>query len=196
MDRLLSVAVLSFCMAILLGSATAPGDSVRYVLDVKASEISWTGSAAVGAYSLTGTLKPASGSFTLDGDYLKNTSLVFDMNTIKHDERDLVKHLKSEDFFFVKSYPTSAFSANESIPFEIGEQTVKGTMNIRGQENLESIAVTLSREGDAIVCKLSAVIDRTNYNVMHASPSIFEEIKENAIADNFNVEAKLVFRNE
>lgn len=168
----------------------------NYTLDVKSSELSWTGKAAFNSYALTGTITPKSGTVTALDKTISSLQLIINMKSIDHENNDLKNHLKNEDFFEVKKYPTATFIVNNSVTLENTETVLTGSLTIKGKTNTENIPVTIESKGTDILITFKYLIDRTKYGVNHNSPSIFKRMKENAIADEFILEGKLLFKSK
>ena len=165
--------------------------SQEFKLDIKNSKISWTGTAAFSSYSLTGTLKAKSGILKMDQKTITNLKVVIDMKSLNHENKDLRRHLKSEDFFEVNKYPTSEFRLEQSTSVDKG--TLSGYLVIKNQKHQEDIPITLHIEKNQISFIFEFDVDRTKYGINHNSPSIFKKLKETAIADNFKLKGRLVF---
>ncbi|GAA0711602.1 YceI family protein [Aquimarina litoralis] len=168
----------------------------NYTLDVKSSELSWTGKAAFNSYALTGTIAPKNGTVTTLDNTISSLQLIINMKSIDHENNDLKNHLKNEDFFEVKKYPTATFIVKNSVTLENTETVLKGSLTIKGKTNTENIPVTIETKGADILITFKYSIDRTKYGVNHNSPSIFKRMKENAIADEFILEGKLLFKSK
>ena len=167
--------------------------SQEFVLNPKKSSLTWTGKAAFNSYSLTGTIEPQQGTLSFTEKTISSLKIVIDMKSLDHENKDLKKHLRSEDFFEVKTYPTSEFIVQNPSELKDGEATISGTLTVKDKMNSEKIPVSIQRSGSEIVLTFECSIDRTKYGVNHNSPSIFKRLKENAIADNFVLKGRLVF---
>ncbi|MBW1295433.1 YceI family protein [Aquimarina litoralis] len=164
-----------------------------HTLRIKKSELSWTGKAAFNSYSLTGTITPKEGIATITNNILSSLQLVINMKSIDHENNDLKSHLKNEDFFEVKKFPTAIFNVKNPVSFKDATTILKGNLTIKGKTNTENIPVNIETTASGILITFKYSIDRTKYGVNHNSPSIFKRMKENAIADEFILEGKLLF---
>ena len=96
----------------LLVAAVAMGQVKK--LHLQASNLQWEAKKVVGA-GHKGTLTFSSGEFTYKNNELVGGSFVVDMNTLTVTDEDmdakgkakLEGHLKSDDFFAVKKFPTA-----------------------------------------------------------------------------------------
>lgn len=164
------------------------------VLDIKDSNISWTGKAAFEAYELTGTLKTRKGNISIEEDSIVFLRVEVDMRSLSHEIKDLEKHLKSDDFFDVKEFGDAIFELKSPVAISTDTFVVRGTMIIKGIGKEEMMRVWLERYNGTWVYTFSMEMDRTAYGVTFNSPSVLESIQENAIADLFLLKGSLVFR--
>lgn len=167
--------------------------SQDYKLNQKESSIIWTGKAAFNSYALTGTIKPLKGTLSINKIEITNLSIVIDMKSLDHENKDLKKHLKSEDFFEVKTYPTAAFIIQNPSQYSSKKTIVSGMLRLKNKSNIEKIPVSIDQSDSKITLTFEYEINRTEYGINHNSPSIFKRLKENAIADKFMLKGKLVF---
>ena len=108
------------------------------------SNCEWTGAAAVGSYTLTGSINVSSGALIIEENTITSCSLEFDLTTLQHEEKSLVEHLKSKDFFQVKKYPTATFELAAPSVISDGTTDIKGTLTIKGTSKEEQFPVTLT----------------------------------------------------
>ena len=158
---------------------------------LKASKLKWTGKAAFNSYELTGTLKTQEGLIVIDQNTITNLKIIVSMESLNHENSDLKSHLRSKDFFDVKNYKTAFFELTQPAEIINKEVTLIGTMTIKGVRNSESISAFINSETSTISFKTN--LNRVNYGVTFNSPSVFEKLKENAIADIFVLQGTLKF---
>ncbi|MEP0987860.1 YceI family protein [Ekhidna sp.] len=121
-----------------VSSADNVADTVP--VDLKNSIIKWKGTKMRGLGKHEGTINLASGFLLFSKETLTGGSFTFDMRTInvtdipEHEpvpRRNLINHLKSEEFFEVETFPeaqliiTSCTSENETFNL-VGDLTIKG----------------------------------------------------------------------
>ncbi|MBQ4820844.1 YceI family protein [Aquimarina sp. MMG016] len=167
--------------------------SQDYTLNPKKSLLTWTGKAAFNSYSLTGTIQSEKGTLSIDENVISDLKIMIDMKSLDHENKDLKKHLRSKDFFEVKTYPTSEFLIQDSSIPANNTTTLSGMLTIKNKTNNEKIPVTIQQSKSEVIITFEYSIDRTKYGINHNSPSIFKRLKENAIADDFILKGKLVF---
>ncbi len=152
-------------------------------VNVAQSELSWTGYGAIGNYSLTGDLEIKEGTFYFnEANELQKIRLTMDMKSISHENKTLVKHLKSDDFFEVKKYPTALIEITH-----VENQKLMGTLTMKGITKPISIPYTLENAVDGPRISGTVTIDRTIYGINYNSTSFFQNLGSNAIKDSFDV---------
>ncbi len=179
-------------IALILLIAISTISAQKRTIDTKSSIINWTGKAAFSAYSLTGTLKTKEGYISVKNDSITELFIIIDMKSLDHENSDLKKHLRSEDFFEVKKYTTATFKLKAPVKINESEFVLDGTMNIKEKTFEESITVSYD-EKEAIL-NFNTSLDRTKYGVTFNSPNFFKKLKQNAIADEFQINGKVVFK--
>ena len=155
--------------------------------------ISWGGKAAVGGYAPESTLQIKDIQATLDGNTLLNLKVTIDMKSLDQENKQLKKHLKEKDFFHVKKYPEAIYELSQ--PFVVGVDThFIGNMTIKDKTQTEKIAAQASLENGVITLILNHRMNRIDYGITYNSPSVFEKIKENAIADEIQLKGTIVIK--
>ena len=154
------------------------------------STFEWTGKAAFSAYSLTGTLTATNGILSVSNDSIITLKVTIDMKSLDHENGDLKKHLRSKDFFEVNTFTKAQFKLTQ--PAIISNNTVSliGEMTIKDVTHPETIIASFN--GQKLT--FSHTMNRTIYGVKFNSPSIFKKLKENAIADQFELKGSLYFK--
>ncbi|MBG65809.1 MAG: lipid-binding protein [Flavobacteriales bacterium] len=153
------------------------------------SKIQWTGSKITGS-SHTGTIKIKSGMLTFDHGKLVGGEFTIDMNTIECTDIEspkkrgyLVDHLKNEDFFNVEKYTTArlVILKVKMMP----DNLYRMTANLTIKDITHQIIFTsnLTTEGKHFEASANIKIDRTKWDVVYKSGSIFKELGDKAIND-------------
>lgn len=117
--------VLAFLLILTLGAAQPAATS--YQATTATSHLTWTGHAEAGTWAPSGTVQLVRGTLNYDGRTLRNGRFEFDMNTIQHDDAKLTEHLRGEDFFDAKKYPTAVF-----VVREVRGGTATGQLTLKG----------------------------------------------------------------
>jgi polyisoprenoid-binding protein YceI len=158
-----------------------------------ASQISWTGRAALTNYRLTGTLPKASGWITIKDDDIESASITIDMKALRAENNDLEKHLKSTDFFDVNTYGTAVFELAQLI-YTSEATTALGQLTIKDITVDMDIPIVMERAEEMWKISGTLVFDRTRFGIVYNSPSFFENLKDQAIADEIILEFVMVFQ--
>ena len=157
------------------------------------SKVVWKGYKVTGSHH--GTISIKSGSLTFTNEKLTSGEFTIDMTTISNADltgkyKDkLEKHLKSDDFFEVSNFPTA------TLTFDKVNETKKNTYHITGDLTIKDITnpIEFNIVIDGNKATTSLKIDRTKFNVKYRSTSFFENLKDKAIYDEFDLEANLEF---
>jgi polyisoprenoid-binding protein YceI len=158
-------------------------------INTENSILNWTGKAAFSSYSLTGTLNTKTGFIKIDNNTITTLKIAIDMKSLNHKNKDLKKHLRSDDFFDVKTFTEAHFQLTKPAKIIENQAVLTGKMTIKGIEKEETITVLFDNK----ILKFEYKMDRLNYGVTFNSPSIFKKMKDNAIADDFILKGNLIF---
>ncbi|NRB52624.1 MAG: YceI family protein [Saprospiraceae bacterium] len=155
------------------------------------SEVGWKGKAAFNAYALSGSVELKGAGFQGSKEELHTAKIVMDMTTIQSDNARLIQHLKSKDFFEVKRYKRATFVMKSKLNLQEGKQEISGELSIKDSTHPISFPVELKQEGGHWMIEGIMSIDRTQYGITFNSPTYFEKLKEQAIADEFELSFSL-----
>lgn len=164
-----------------------------YTVDTKKSTVTWFGKKFTGSHK--GTVAVKSGSLTFDNKKLVNGNFVVDMPTIKDADgsKGLENHLKSDDFFGVEKFPTATFTVKK-IAGAGANWNITGDMVIKGK--VKSITfpakVTWNADGTVTAVAEKITLDRTNFDIKYKSKSLFSDLGDNFIYDEFEIGVNLV----
>lgn len=161
-----------------------------------ATKIYWKGAKPNGEHN--GIIKLAEGgTFATDGNSLVGGEFIIDMNSIicidienSDMNAKLVKHLKSEDFFSVDSFPIAKFEITNVEAIDGGEfnSVIKGNLTLRGvTKGISFNAAVKVNDGVVAVKSEEFVIDRTLWGVEYKSKSVFKDLKDKFINDEFSL---------
>ena len=174
----------------------------KYCIDTDQSIIEWAGRNPNTKHF--GIVRISDGQI-----HIENTTITgvveIDMNSIenmslKGDELQpvLVSHLKSEDFFLVKLFPTAKFIINggtlDDEPYlSSPNYGVDGTLDLRGVKADLSFSATITNTDDnELVAEAHFDIDRTRWNVIYGSTMFFEHIGMHLVFDLISFQVKIV----
>ncbi len=157
------------------------------------SNVIWKGYKVTGSHE--GTINLKSGFLIFNDNKLTGGEFVMDMNTIVTTDLQgeykgkLEGHLKSDDFFGVEKHPTAKLVISKVNATGKNSYKVTGDLTIKGITNV--ITFDLSVYGNKANAALK--IDRTKYDVRYGSTSFFDNLKDKAIYDEFDLVADLEF---
>jgi len=191
--------------------ANADGNVVHEVVDTSSAnqiaacfhstKIFWKGSKPGGEHNGVIKLKEG-GNFVVTDNKLNGGTFLIDMTSIidldledQEWNAKLVGHLKSADFFNVDSFPESKFvitnvdelSGDEGFNTLIsGDLTIKEiTLPIQFKAKVEI------NEGKVTAVSDEIILDRTKWGVTYQSKSIFKELKDKFINDEFVIKIEI-----
>jgi polyisoprenoid-binding protein YceI len=110
----------------------------------------------------------------------------------------LVSHLKSDDFFLVKIFPTAKFTIHKGKltekPFlSLPNYEIEGTLDLRGVKADLSFSTTICHTDDnGLVAEAHFDIDRTRWNVIYGSSRFFENLGMHLVFDLISFQLKIV----
>ena len=183
-------------LAALVGIAfNGPVES--YKVDTAQSQIEWKGYKVTGSHE--GTINIKNGQLQMENGMLTGGSFEIDMTSINCTDLSgggkgkLEGHLKSDDFFGVKKYPSANFVitkvASRGTP---GDYKVTGNLSIKETTKEIRFLTKVTESGNTITATADIEIDRTDYDVRYGSGSFFDNLGDKTIYDDFNLSVKLV----
>jgi len=109
------------------------GNEKYFIIDTKESVVAWKGSSVEGVH--TGYVDISKGELMIENGRLVGGTVEVDMNTIEDNnhgrDNNLIKHLKSPDFFDVEKYPQLNFTGKK-YNVEDNEGTLAGELTMHG----------------------------------------------------------------
>ena len=177
-------------------------DDGKYSVDTDQSVIEWCGRNPNNKHFGTVGIKRGeievnasvlSGVFDIDMDSIDNINL-------KGDELHpvLTSHLKSDDFFFVKIFPSAVLTITEGIPVKtpflsIPNYELKATLELRGvKADLAFQATVTKTEGGGLAAEAHFDIDRTRWGAIYGSARFFENLGMHLVFDLISFQVKIV----
>ncbi len=161
-------------------------------VNIKESKINWKGYKVTGEHF--GTINLKKGVLFFDGDNLSGGDITIDMNSIKVTDiqgeyaANLEGHLKNDDFFGVNKYPTAKLKFTD-VKVKGDTNYITADMTIKGITN--PVKFEMITKGNSATAKLK--IDRTKYGIKYGSASFFDDLKDKAIYDDFDVDVSIKF---
>lgn len=164
-----------------------------YVANTETSKLNWKGYKPTGSHD--GTVAIKDGNLVVSEGKLSGGDFTFDMTGItvldipaeKEGNAKLVGHLKNEDFFDVENNPTATFEITN-----VEGTTVKGNLTIKGiTKPIEFTAEINEVEGGVELVGDTFKIDRTLFGIEYKSKSVFDNLKDKFIDDEFEISFKV-----
>ncbi|MFD0988965.1 YceI family protein [Mariniflexile jejuense] len=186
-----SLAIIALVAFTTFSFTSKAGEKKEIKLDK--SKVVWKGYKVTGSHE--GTIAIKSGSLTFDNGKLTGGEFVIDMTTINSTDlqgggkEKLDGHLKSDDFFGVEKFPTAKLVFKKVTASGKNAYNVTGDLTIKGKTN--PITFTISIYGNKATASLK--VDRTKYDVRYGSTSFFDDLKDKAIYDEFDLVSDLEF---
>lgn len=187
--------------------STTPGTLVSspqvknetYVLDKKESEVSWKGYMQfVPKNAHNGFAGFSSGELAIDKGQLVGGTFEVDMNTItdeKHqNDNNLIDHIKSEDFFDAKKFPTSVFVITSVAPTSGGNVNVTGNLTMKGITHEVAFPAKITVDATTVTAGGKLTIDRSKWDVRYGSGKFFSNLADETISDDIEFDVKVVAR--
>jgi polyisoprenoid-binding protein YceI len=162
-------------------------------IKIATSKVIWKGYKVTGSHE--GTISLKSGLLNFNNDKLVGGEFVMNMQTIEVTDLTgeykgkLEGHLKSDDFFSVEKHSTATLVITKVDANGKNAYKVTGDLTIKGIK--KAITFDLSVYGNKANATLK--IDRTKYDVKYGSTSFFDNLKDKAIYDEFDLVADLEF---
>lgn len=164
-----------------------------YKVDVAKSVVTWDGKKVGGGHN--GTVDLSSGSLTFNGKKLTAGGFVVNMKSIKDADKSagLEKHLKADDFFGVEKFPESTFTIKKVVGSG-ATVNITGDLTIKGITSAITFPATIVWNADKTITATAdkITVDRTKFGVKYKSKSIFPDLANNFIDDDFTLSVKLV----
>jgi len=162
-------------------------------IKVDNSKLVWKGYKVTGSHE--GTVDINSGTLIFKEGVLTGGNISINMRSIESTDLTgeykgkLEGHLKSDDFFGVENFPTASLKLNKVKPAGKNSYTATGDMTIKGITNTVDLEISVyGNKANAII-----KIDRSKFNVRYGSTSFFDNLKDSAIYDEFDLVADFEF---
>jgi polyisoprenoid-binding protein YceI len=157
------------------------------------STVTWKGYKVTGSHYGTVALK--SGHLVFDQGKLTGGEFVVDMTSIVVDDLEgeykgkLEGHLKSDDFFGIDKFPQATLVFTQVKSTGKNSYEVTGDLTVKGK----SAPVTFEMSVYGNKATANVKVDRTTYDIRYKSASFFDDLKDKAIYDEFDLVTDLEF---
>jgi polyisoprenoid-binding protein YceI len=138
-------------------------------IDTTASTLGFVGSKVTGKHE--GKFEKITGSVTLAGGKAEGGRVTLDADTssVKSDQGDLDKHLKSPDFFDVAKYPKATFTSSQikAGGTDGATHTITGELDLHGVKKTISFPATITVGADSVSGTAEFVINRKDFGIVY-----------------------------
>jgi len=150
-----------------VASAAEVAAGTTYTVTPQNSKVEWTGSKVTGSHD--GSFTSFTGGITLVGGAVEKSRVTVDIDTpsIQASPDNLIKHLKSPDFFGVEQFPKATFT---STSIKVGGEKgaafqVTGNLALHGVTKSISFPANISVVGDVVNADATFSINRKDFNI-------------------------------
>jgi polyisoprenoid-binding protein YceI len=166
--------VLCVAAAVLLCLA-AITQAADYDLTGKNTTITFVGTKPNGKHE--GGFKTVTGTASVPGDDLTKLKITLDIdvNSLYSDNPKLTAHLKSPDFFGVKSNPSAKFVSTK-VEKAGGEYKITGDLTLLGKTNSITVPARITMNGGTLNLAAKFAIDRTQWGMTYGKGKIDDDV--------------------
>lgn len=199
MKRIFSLALLVSLLSFSLKEET-------YVIDKKACKVQWLVKKTPGQHE--GDVYLQNGTILMNGKIPIVGEFILDMNSISvsdiadpNDNADLVNHLKRDDFFGTEKFPTAKlvikkFEKIEKAESEMPNYNATADLTIKDITNEIKFPARIDANENLVNASANITIDRTKWNIVYKSKTIFSTLGDKFIYDDINFGVKLVLQQQ
>ena len=175
-----------------------------YRIDPDQSLVEWAGRNPYTKHD--GTIGLSAGEIRIENG-LPNGAFTIDMNAIENrslagDELQpvLIDHLKSDDFFFSRMFPTATFRIDrgrilDEARLSAPNLEIQGELTLRGiTAGLDFHATAFQGPDRTIVARAQIELDRTRWKIIYGSARFFENLGMHLVFDHISIDVKITAR--
>lgn len=170
---------------------------VNVEVNVKNSTVKWIGSKIASSHE--GNVSIEKGALAIDHGKLNGGSFTINMNSItcsdiesEKKNKYLVDHLKNEDFFNVKDFPFANINITQALKVKGNTYKIYADLTIKGITHPIIFQADVDINGLNYSARAKIIIDRTKWNVVYKSGSIFKDLGDKFIHDEIEFEIFLL----
>ena len=165
------------------------GEDGSYVVINKESVLGWEAKGV--GHGHNGTVNIIAGKYDIQEGKIIRGKLEIDLTSMTsldlkdaEKNKDLLDHLKNEDFFNVVKFPTASINITDGSDME----NVKADVTIKGVTK-EVVFPASLKDGNI---KAMIVIDRTDFGITYNSKNFFKNLGDYMVEDEINFTVNLV----
>tara|TARA_B100001142_G_scaffold329451_1_gene392826 strand:- start:2489 stop:3079 length:591 start_codon:yes stop_codon:yes gene_type:complete len=170
---------------------------VNVDVNVKNSTVKWIGSKITSSHE--GNVSIEKGALAIDHGKLNGGSFTINMNSITCSDIEsakknkyLVDHLKNEDFFNVKDFPFANINITQVLKVKGNTYKIYADLTIKGITHPIIFQADVDINGLNYSARAKIIIDRTKWNIVYKSGSIFKDLGDKFIYDEIEFEIFLL----
>ena len=178
---------------------TSPQNADTLWVNKVSSDVQWIGRKVIGEQH-SGHIQLAGGFIIKNNGKLHSGEILMNMQSITVDDienpkwnQKLVDHLKNDDFFNIKKYPSAKFVFSK-FEGKGADTRVTGDMTIRNKTIPMNFIFNTVVDVDSSYATGNINIDRSLFEVKYGSGSFFEGLGDKMIMDEFTLNFKLIAR--
>ncbi len=160
-------------------NASVPAATGAGAITPDNTTIAWVGTKKDGKHN--GGFKGIAGSLKSASSDLAASTLSVDIDTTSlfSDNPRLTNHLKSPDFFDVKTYPKATFVSTSIKAEPQGEAThvINGDLTLHGTTKPVSLPVKATATDEQVTLDGTFTIDRTAFGIAYSPEQVDKEVK-------------------
>ena len=155
------------------------------------SIVKWKGEKVTGFHE--GVINIKAANLTFNNDELIGGEVTIDMSTINCTDlsgpykNKLEEHLNSDDFFNVSDYPLSTLKITKCTKVNNNKYNVVANLTIK--DVTESIEFETELINNVATAEIN--IDRTKFDIKYSSGSIFKNLGDKMIYDDFSISVNI-----
>ena len=170
-----------------------------FSLNKKESSITWKGAMQfIPNADHIGYVDISRGQLVIEKGILVGGLFEIDMKTItlkdEGSENDLIRHLKSSDFFDVDKFPISSFEINHVETSTKGSK-ITGNLTIKGITHSVTFPAKVQKRDQELQASGKLTIDRTQWGIQYRSGKFFDNLADEAISDSIEFDIKIIANN-
>jgi polyisoprenoid-binding protein YceI len=166
-----------FCAAVLVTIVSACfAGAAEFALSGKNTTITFVGTKPNGKHD--GGFKELTGIAAIDGNDVTTLkiSVEIDMQSLYADNNKLTNHLKSPDFFGIKSNPKSKFVSTK-VDKAGGDVKITGDLTMCGQTKSVTFPAQIQVNGDGLTLSSKFTVDKSQWGMTYGRGKIHDEVK-------------------
>jgi polyisoprenoid-binding protein YceI len=182
-------------------SASSVSLGQKYVIDTKASVVTWKGSMLLeSAEESIGYVYISKGELMIEKGQLVGGTVEIDMNTIEYKDKTNkntpVKHLKSPDFFDVEKFPISTITITKVA--SVSGKTIKitGNLTIKGVTRPVTFPAKMEVKDGILKANGKLIIDRTDWGIRYRSGKFYDIVADEIVSDDIEFYMNIVAKNK